>query len=393
MKKSIVRIIQVLILIGIVWILSWRGNPHGDLKPIEDAGHPSEFLHEYFDGKLSVLPDTAKNICSIHNREGQNGFVIFSTDLAEQTRGYASEIDFALILSNDFELLGIEILDHQETPSYMNWIARDGFYDQFIGKSVEKIMKDTPDMISGATMSCNAIATDMKSMLSEIASYQESSGKFETIWLLKNLAALLFLVFALLHFFYPKYLRKTRIILLLLSVGVLGFWCGYFLSLSIFHSWILNGVMLKMQAALFTMLVLSVSLPLFTQRSFYCSYVCPFGAMQELAGKLNPKHKFSIPKAVKPVFQWMRFAILLLIIVLLLIGLDIPLGDIEPFSMFQVRAASLFVLILAAFMIVLSVFISKPWCRYFCPTGMILTLLRKPAFSNAKKKGKHESNA
>jgi polyferredoxin len=151
--------------------------------------------------------------------------------------------------------------------------------------------------------------------------------------------------------------------------------------------------MLKMQAALFTMLVLSVSLPLFTQRSFYCSYVCPFGAMQELAGKLNPKHKFSIPKAVKPVFQWMRFAILLLIIVLLLIGLDIPLGDIEPFSMFQVRAASLFVLILAAFMIVLSIFISKPWCRYFCPTGMILTLLRKPAFSNAKKKGKHESNA
>ncbi|MEA1874870.1 MAG: 4Fe-4S binding protein [Bacteroidota bacterium] len=392
MKKSVVRILQIVILIGIVWVLSWRGNPHGNLKSIEEAGHSVEFLHTYFEGKLSVIPDTAENICSIYNREGQSGFVLFSTDLTEQTRGYAGVIDFALILSNDYTVLGVEVLNHQETPSYMNWIARDGFYEQFIGKSVGQIMEETPDMISGATMSCNAISTDMKSMLSEIASYQESSRKFETVWLLKNLAALLFLVFALLHFFYPKYLRKTRIILLILSVGVLGFWCGYFLSLSIFHSWILNGIMLKMQVALFAMLVFSVSLPLFTQRSFYCSYVCPFGAMQELAGKINPKHKFSIPKAVKPIFQWMRFAILLVVIVLLLIGLGVPLGDMEPFSMFQIRAASLFVLILAAFMIVLSVFISKPWCRYFCPTGMILTLLRKPIFSNAKKKPKHESN-
>ncbi len=393
MKKTVVRILQILILIGIVWILSWRANPHGNLKPIEEAGHSADFLHEYFDGKLSVLSDTTKNICSIHNREGQSGFVVFSTDLSEQTRGYAGVFDFALIISNNYELIGIELINYQETPSYMNWIKRDGFYEQFIGKSVDEIMAEEPDMISGASMSCMAISHDMKSMLSEIASYQVSTGKTETVWMLKNLAALLFLMFALLHFFYPKYLKKTRIILLLLSVGVLGFWCGYFLSLSIFHSWILNGVMLKMQAALFAMFMLSVSLPLFTKRSFYCSYVCPFGAMQELAGKINPKHKISIPKSVRPVFKWMRFAILLIILILLLIGLDIPLGDMEPFSLFQVRAASLFVLILAAFMIILSVFISKPWCRYFCPTGMILSLLRKPVVSKLKKKTDYEHNA
>lgn len=386
MNKTLIRIVQILILVGVVWIISLRTSPESGLKPVEDAGHESEFLISYFDGKLSVVSDTSNNMCSIYNREGLAGYVLFSTDLEEQTRGYAGVIDFALILSDDYIVEGIEILSNQETPSYLNWIERDGFYDQFIGKSVDEIMENEPDMITGASMSCHAIAVDMKTMLSDISTHQSNAGKYETMWVLKNLSALLFLVFALFHFFFPKYLKKTRIILLILSVGVLGFWCGYFLSLSIFHSWLVNGVMLKMQAALFTMFVLSVSLPLFTQRSFYCSYVCPFGAMQELAGKINPKHKLSIPKAVKPVFQWLRFAVLVGILLLLIIGFGLPLGDMEPFSVFQVRAASLFVMILAGFMVVLSVFISKPWCRYFCPTGMILSLLRKPVFSGKRKK-------
>jgi polyferredoxin len=146
------------------------------------------------------------------------------------------------------------------------------------------------------------------------------------------------------------------------------------------HGWLINGVVFEMQAFLIIVLILSVVLPLFTKRAFYCTYVCPFGALQELAGK-TCKRKVKIPRSVTKVLRFIRPLILLVVLLLLAFGLSLPLGDMEPFSIFHLKAASLVVIVLASLMVIVSVFIPKFWCKYLCPTGMILELFRKPIMS------------
>ncbi len=381
MNKTLSRIVQILVLIGIIFSIAWKIKPHDVQSP--DSAVKMDFLSRYFDEEFTIQSDTVNNIYTLVQKQQTLGYVLLSSDLEKQTRGFADVIDFAVVLSKDLSLLGIEIVASKETPSYIKYLKKEGFFEQFKDMKVDALISFTPDLVTGATMSSNAIATDLKSVLVKVGDIKNTPKHLNRMMLMKNGAAFLLLAFSLLHFFFPKKMAKTRLVLLMLSIVILGIWCGYFLSLAVFKSWLINGVVLQMQAAMFGIFILSVFLPLFTRKDFYCTYVCPFGAMQELAGKISTK-KVSFPKPVKAFLRWTRFGVLVIIFILLFIGLDLPLSDMEPFSLMQFRAASLFVLILASFMIVLSVFIAKPWCRYFCPTGMFLSLFRKPVFYRKK---------
>ena len=74
--------------------------------------------------------------------------------------------------------------------------------------------------------------------------------------------------------------------MLLLSVAVLGIWQGAFLSLALLYRWLLFGTSPLVRFGIFAAVVLSLLLPFLTNRRFYCAYLCPFGAAQELAGRL-----------------------------------------------------------------------------------------------------------
>jgi NosR/NirI family transcriptional regulator, nitrous oxide reductase regulator len=358
------------------------------IKSLKDDELPNDFnrdvLNNYYDSKIKLLPDTVDCLMHVKSIKGVVGHVLFSNQLKSQTRGYSGKIDFLVVLDVDYKLLGVEILHHEETPSYINWIIRDGFLTQFVAKTPNQILKFAPDMISGATLSCQAITQDMQKLSSVLTNETVSNPSKSKMFLLKASLSLLVIVFALLHFFFPKALSKTRIVLLILTIVVLGIWGGYFLSMALFKSWLQYGILLETQAVLFTMLVFSFALPLFTKRSFYCQYVCPFGAAQELVGKLNRKKK-SYPKSMRFLLNYFRLILFVVILIVLALGLTLPLSDIEPFSVFQINAASLAVVVLAGLMLLLSYFYNKPWCRLFCPTGMLLSLFRKPIIKKRKR--------
>ncbi len=389
MNTKAVRIIQVVLLI-ILGTLLFLFTPARQNKSLTTpAGHDVSFLEEQFDGRIRISKDSSRQICTILTGEGPVGYVLYSSDLDEQTVGFASPLNFAVVLNQDMEIMHIELLSYgDETPSYIAWLERENFFEQWNGMKPAEVLEEDPDVVSGATLSCVAVSKDLNQLLAGLSDFEEVHRKSRSSWVLKNLAALLFLVFALLHFFYPKKLRKTRWILLLSSVLVLGVWCGYFLSIALLYGWLMHGFVLEMQVVLLTIFVISVSLPLFTSRSFYCTYVCPFGAAQELIGKI-PRRRKELPASVKRFFRWFRPIAFFAIVLLTLAGISLPLSDLEPFSVFRIQAASLAVIILAAIMLILSAFITKPWCRYFCPTGMMLDLLRKPIVKTKKRKQNH----
>ena len=119
-------------------------------------------------------------------------------------------------------------------------------------------------------------------------------------------------------------------------------------------------------------------------RGTFCGWLCPFGALQELAGKLArlcrvPQLKLRSTTDVR--LKRIKYAVLLLIIVVALLdgvgGATDAMVEVEPFktaiTLNFVRAWPYVAYALA--LLAASTFIHKFFCRYLCPLGASLALL------------------
>lgn len=101
-----------------------------------------------------------------------------------------------------------------------------------------------------------------------------------------------------------------------------------------------------------------------------CGFICPIGAIQELAYKIPTKKKIIASKALILVVQVVFF--------ILFIGLGIffsiaLLNYVGFKDFFQLNIVSPFFYVFIALLLI-SVFIYRPVCRLFCPYGLLLSL-------------------
>ncbi len=140
-----------------------------------------------------------------------------------------------------------------------------------------------------------------------------------------------------------------------------------------------------------------------------CGFLCPFGFIQELLHKI-PVKKIRVNKRADRAMRYVKYfvlAVFVIILPLLLKGaygagvpwfckLICPAGTLEggiPLSVANanIRAGLGFLFswkaaVLAA-VIVLSVLISRPFCKYICPLGAIYSLFNKASFYRMKVDG------
>ncbi|MBN1345314.1 MAG: 4Fe-4S binding protein [Phycisphaerae bacterium] len=157
-------------------------------------------------------------------------------------------------------------------------------------------------------------------------------------------------------------------------IGVLGNFCG----LHVFP-FVAVGMLLIIAAALGT---------------FLCGYVCPFGFLQDLAGKV-PTPKLRLPAWL----GYTRYVVLVVMVVTvpLLWGVDHPLfvcklcpaGALEGAVPNMARLAAAGENVVWPSAIKLSVlgvvlasmfFIWRPWCRVLCPLGAIYSIFNRLSF-------------
>jgi len=134
-----------------------------------------------------------------------------------------------------------------------------------------------------------------------------------------------------------------------------------------------NGINVWASLIAIVMLVCAFIYPLFGKKSYYCQHICPFGSMQELAGKCTKK-KWKLGATT---VKWLdRFRLLLWAVLMFCMwsGVFFAWMDYEPFIAFIFQSASWIVIAIAAIFILLSFFVTRPYCRFVCPTGTLFKL-------------------
>jgi polyferredoxin len=139
---------------------------------------------------------------------------------------------------------------------------------------------------------------------------------------------------------------------------------------------------------------------------FICGWLCPFGLIQDLLNKI-PSKKIKVNKRVNNVLKYFKYVILALFVIIFPIFLVNEFGISPPYfcqyicpvgtleggiplilmnkslrgSIGYLFLWKLFILICV---IISSIFIYRPFCRYICPLGAFYSLFNKVSFYRYK---------
>lgn len=121
--------------------------------------------------------------------------------------------------------------------------------------------------------------------------------------------------------------------------------------------------------------------------NYYCGWVCPFGTIQDLLSQINRhfiKRRLVIPQRYERFLRWLRY-------VTLFVSLGAVIATLDArrtfFSLYAGRALGAAAVTCLALVVLLGLFMDRPFCRYICPEGArygaigltrLLTITRDP---------------
>ena len=361
-------------------------------------GHDLREAHEakaLKNDTLEVTPDGA--------------FVVSTKPLAKDVQGYGGPVPLKIHIK-DGRVAAVEAEPNAESPDFFNRAKE--LLNHWQNKSVDEALAEEVDAVSGATFSSRAIIANMQRGLAYaqkrgqwseegsvgalgtsappivggeegsvgalgtsappiVGSEDGSVGALET-GASPIVALVVVLLGAVVPLFYNN--RRLHLVQLAVNVVVLGLWTGTFVSYTLFMRIFAGGVSLSAIgafAAPLLMLIVALIYPLAGRSGHYCANICPFGSAQELAGKLS-RRKLRITPRVLKLLSVLRNLLWGVLMALLLTGTCTAWIDYELFTAFLYSSASVWVIVLAALFLVLSVWVPRPYCRFVCPTGALV---------------------
>ena len=343
-------------------------------------GHDLREAHEakaLKNDTLEVTPDGA--------------FVVNTKPLAKDVQGYGGPVPLKIHIK-DGRVAAVEAEPNAESPDFFNRAKE--LLNHWQNKSVDEALAESVDAVSGATFSSKAIIANMQRGLAYAKQHGQwgedgSVGALGTsappiVGSVSNsvgalgtsappiVALIVVLLGAVVPLFYNN--RRLHLVQLAVNVVVLGLWTGTFVSYTLFLRIFSGGVSLSAIGALaapLLMLIVALIYPLAGRSGHYCANVCPFGSAQELAGKLS-RRKLRITPRVLKLLSVLRNLLWGVLMALLLTGTCTAWIDYELFTAFLYSSASVWVIVLAALFLVLSVWVPRPYCRFVCPTGALI---------------------
>ena len=93
------------------------------------------------------------------------GYAVYSKPASDGIKGYAGETPVLVALDGKKVILGVYLLQNQETPRFAKRVEDAGFYKNWNGLTVKQALKHEVDAVSGATFTSRAVAQSVQAAL------------------------------------------------------------------------------------------------------------------------------------------------------------------------------------------------------------------------------------
>src|SRR6056297_2739532 len=305
----------------------------------------------------------------VYGKKNQKiGAALLSSNYTKQF-GYGGRVPLLIGVDDDLTITKIILLPNNETSDYIQAIYGDRFIGKWQGISLEDAIDFQVDAISGATHTSKAVIAGVKHTASSVMKSDASVINETSLWAtIKDMLFLSLLLLSLVMVF-KKGTAKYRTNYMFLVLIIMGLILNNALSAQLLHSWLKDGFAWRANWQTAVVFLLALTVSFVGKRKFYCNYLCPMGALQELTNRYTPFKKRNLPTRLMGITA--REIYLTLITGALLIGFTPELSYLEPFMFFSFRIIGIGLIIFGLMVVLLSLFFNKPWCSV-CPTGCLL---------------------
>ncbi len=305
----------------------------------------------------------------VYAANGQQSGTVFLSSNYSQQLGYAGIVPLLIGVDESLTISKIVVLPNNETGDYVEAIYSDKFIGNWQGVNLEDAMHLQVDVVTGATHTSKAVIAGVRHTASKVLDADVPVVGETKLW--SSIKDLLFLVMVLssLVMVFKKERGKYRTVYLLFVLAIMGLILNNLLSARLLHGWLLEGFAWRVHWQSIVVFGLALALALAGKRKFYCNYLCPMGALQELTNKITPFKKRKLPGSFWGIST--REIYLALIAGTLLTGFTPELAYMEPFMFFSFNIIGIGIILFGAAIVVLSLFFSQPWCTV-CPTGCMM---------------------
>jgi Na+-translocating ferredoxin:NAD+ oxidoreductase RnfG subunit len=337
----------------------------------------------YLPQALPTAAHFSKLSSGIYAGEDANNQVIGYVGVGEAS-GYGGPMQLAVAVDLEGQIIGLALVDHKETPSYLERVFRDSFISDLLGKSYDQSFQLGSDLdgVTSATYSSAAIAEAVKLASRQIAGEElnlvvPAPEKPQIIFGLPEI--ILILLFVVGYLGRRRVIKKTKVVrwaTLLTGMVVLGFIYNRPITLSKLNMFLM-GYFPQWQTNLYWYLLLGGILFVFTadNRNPYCEWFCPFGAAQECMGAIGgAKPRFS--REQQRVLDWVQRGLSWLAIVVALLLRNPGVTSYEIFgTLFAFTGGTLSFAVLGIVLIG-SMISHRFWCRTLCPVRPVEGIIR-----------------
>lgn len=322
--------------------------------------------------EMSIISSHGNDpICYLANfPEGKKYVLLY------RTMGWGGPAIVATKVDTLGKIEAVEVIEHKETPAFFSSLLKNEYFNQFIDKNLADSFSIGEDVnaVSGATISSlgfNKAVGESCHCLAKNEFHMDIPEE-KTQLSFSDPAYLILLLFVIAYLGTRFGLGKFQILLQIAAILILGFMLNFPLSMSHISS-LLMGFFPSIESSIiwYILLVSITAMVLFVGKNFYCRWICPFGAIQELMNKIS-----GISMAIHPqIKKWAKLSsgsIAWFSVCIIFITRNPAAGNFEPFAaLFSFKGFGIIWVILPL-LIFSSFFIKRMWCKYFCPVGFVL---------------------
>lgn len=194
----------------------------------------------------------------------------------------------------------------------------------------------------------------------------------ETLWVILDLLLLVALMGIVTWALYKRHTRGPIFWVSLISVGYFGFFregcvCSIGSIQNIALALVDDSYHLPLTVLLFFLLPILFA---YLFGRVFCAGVCPFGALQELVNVKNYRISEAITAALK-VIPWLY---LIFAVLYAVTRSQFIICQFDPFIGIFRLGGDMGLILFGALLLVMSIFTGRPFCRFLCPYGALLSL-------------------